>query len=307
MKSFNASLAVVMILLLVQACSDQGTNAPFQSGPGVARDLGTVSLSFSNAPQEVTEVVATLTRSGFPTRTMQLTVSDSLPAATGGFANVAPGVWHLRVEARDSGHAVRYSGEADVNVQAGQTTQVTLQLVAGTGGGIQIVVTWGAPNNLLINGSFEQGPWLGTYLPLDSGSTLINGWVVSRGQLDLVVYWQAYDGSRSIDLNGTPGRGGIRQTFSTVNGATYRASFALAGNPEGISTPIMRMGVSAAGLSTEFSFDITGKSITNMGWQIKSWTFVAAGSSTTLEFYSLMSPYSRYGPVIDYVAVERVI
>jgi choice-of-anchor C domain-containing protein len=180
-------------------------------------------------------------------------------------------------------------------------------LVAGTGGGIHIIVTWGTVSSLLVNGSFEQGPWLGTYLPLDSGSTVINGWVVSRGQIDLVIYWQAYHGSRSIDLNGTPGRGGIRQTFSTVNGATYRVSFALAGNPEGISTPIMRMGVGTAGSSTEFSFDITGKSITNMGWQIKSWTFVAMGSSTTIEFYSLMSASSRYGPAIDNVSVERVL
>jgi choice-of-anchor C domain-containing protein len=305
MKSFNASLAVLMILLLVQACSDQGINTPFQSVPSVAGDLGNVSLLFSNPPQEVTEVVASLTRGGFPARTMQLTISDSLPTATGGFTSIMPGVWHLRVEARDSSHAVRYSGETDVNVQAGQTAQVTLQLVAGTGGGIHIVVTWGTVSNLLVNGSFEQGPPVGTYLDLDSGSTAIDGWIVSRGQIDLTVYWQSYHGSRSIDLNGWR-PGGIKQTFSTVNGATYRVRFAFAGNPEGAPT-IKTMDVSAAGSSAQFGFDITGKTITNMGWQIKTWDFVAVGSSTTLEFYSTIIPLSIYGPAIDNVSVERVL
>jgi choice-of-anchor C domain-containing protein len=167
-----------------------------------------------------------------------------------------------------------------------------------------IVYTQKLGSNLLLNGSFEQGPLVGTYLSLDSGSTAINGWVVSRGQIDLTVYWQDYHGRRSIDLNGWR-RGGIRQTFSTVNGATYRVRFALAGNPEGAPT-IKTMDVSAAGSSTQFTFDVAGKTITNMGWQIKTWDFVAVGPSTTLEFYSTIIPLSIYGPAIDSVSVERV-
>lgn len=192
-----------------------------------------------------------------------------------------------------------------MNVQAGQTASVNLQLVPTGGGNIQIVVTWGTPNNLLVNGSFEQGPWLGTYLPLDPGSTAINNWVVTRGQIDLVIYWSSYAGDRSIDLNGSPGRGGIAQTFPTTVGTTYRVVFALAGNPEnepGAST-IRHMGVSAAGSSVQYTFDVAGKSIENMGWQLKTWTFTATGSSTTLEFYSLDSPTSWFGPAIDNVSV----
>jgi len=175
-----------------------------------------------------------------------------------------------------------------------------------TTGPVWSLTTWGPTGNLLTNGSFEQGPVVGTYLPLDSGSTAINGWVVSRGPIDLVVYWQNYHGSRSIDLNGTPGRGGIKQTFSTANGATYRVRFAFAGNPEGAPT-IKTMDVSAAGSSAQFIFDVTGKTITNMGWQIETWDFVAIGPSTTLEFYSTIIPLSIYGPAIDNVWVERVL
>ena len=49
-----------------------------------------------------------------------------------------------------------------------------------------------------------------------------------------------------------------------------------------------------------------GKSITDMGWQTKTWTFVATGQTTTLEFYSLMSPTSWFGPAIDIVSVVAV-
>lgn len=303
MKSFSMFLVIVLISVLVQACSDQTTQV--QPEP-VSGDLGKVSLAFDNPPQGVTEVVATLTRTPYPPRILQLTISDSTFSANGSFSNVTPGVWHLRVEALDSSHVVLYSGETDVNVVAGQTAQVSLQLVPGSGGGIEIHVTWGTPgDNLLVNGSFEQGPWVGTYLPIDSGSTAIDGWVVSRQEIDIVVYWLAYDGDKSIDLNGSPGRGGIKQTFATNEGTMYRVTFAMAGNPEGM-TPIMRMGVSAAGSSTEFSFDIAGKSITDMGWQTKTWTFVATGQTTTLEFYSLMSPTSWFGPAIDNVSVVAV-
>src|SRR5438034_1124835 len=40
--------------------------------------------------------------------------------------------------------------------------------------------------NLLVNGSFEEGPAITDFLPLDPGSEAIKGWVVTRGQIDLV-------------------------------------------------------------------------------------------------------------------------
>lgn len=51
-----------------------------------------------------------------------------------------------------------------------------------------------------------------------------------------------------------------------------------------------------------FSFDSTGKTFTNMGYGSQEFTFLAAGSSTTLEFAST-NP-GAFGPVIDNVDVE---
>ena len=39
------------------------------------------------------------------------------------------------------------------------------------------------PRNLLVNGSFEEGPDAGDFLPLDPGATDIKGWAVTRAQI----------------------------------------------------------------------------------------------------------------------------
>src|SRR5262249_24519791 len=92
----------------------------------------------------------------------------------------------------------------------------------------------GEGSNLLVNGSFEEGPDPGAFLPVNKDSTDIKGWTVTRGQIDYIgSFWPAADGKRSLDLHGSPGFGGVSQTFPTVKGQKYRVTFALAGNPEG--------------------------------------------------------------------------
>jgi choice-of-anchor C domain-containing protein len=159
------------------------------------------------------------------------------------------------------------------------------------------------PPNLLVNGSFEEGPPLGNFLPLNPGSTAIKGWVVTRGQVDLVgSHWPAAHGKRSIDLHGSPGLGGVRQTFPTKPSQRYRVTFSLAANPEG-SVPKKVLGVSAAATRAVFTVDATGKTVRDLGWQKKSWVFRALGSRTTLEFYTLMKEDPACGPAIDDVCV----
>jgi len=162
--------------------------------------------------------------------------------------------------------------------------------------------------NLITNGSFEIGPDPGGYLPLNPGSTAITGWTVTRDQIDYTAYWVDADGDRSLDLNGSPGVGGIAQTFSTIAGQQYLVSFALAGNTYS-GTPIRQLGVSAAGQSEVFSFDTTGFSDDNMGWVNKTWVFTATASTTTLEFYSLsIEPENAaFGPALDNVSVISLL
>jgi len=159
-----------------------------------------------------------------------------------------------------------------------------------------LIVTPVQATNLIQNGSFETATVNpGSSLQLDAVSTVITGWTVSQGTIDYIgTAWQASEGARSLDLQGLAS-GGIQQTFNTTIGETYRVTFDLAGNP------IKEMRVSAGGSSADFSFDITGKSNSNMGWLSKSWDFTANSTTTTLEFTGLGN--SDAGAALDNVSV----
>src|SRR5262245_57562389 len=78
----------------------------------------------------------------------------------------------------------------------------------------------GEKENLIVNGSFEDGPKFdGSFLPVDEDSVEIRGWVVTRGQIDLQQETEgqvkAAHGKRSLDLHGSPGFGGVEQAFVT--------------------------------------------------------------------------------------------
>lgn len=108
--------------------------------------VGEMLLKFesSSIPSGIVTVAATLTRQGFETIFRNLDIlSDSTAEIS--FQNIAVGMWHLMIQAKDSAYFVRYIGEADVNVIENSTTEVYLTLVpTGTGtGSIHIVVNWG--------------------------------------------------------------------------------------------------------------------------------------------------------------------
>jgi len=159
--------------------------------------------------------------------------------------------------------------------------------------------------DLIVNGSFEEGtdPGEQGWKPLDKGSKDIKGWEVTRGQIDyLSSYWEHADGKRSIDLHGSPGYGGIKQTFKTKKGQKYRLTFALAGNPVG-TTAEKKLGVKVGDKEEEFLFNTEGKTTTDMGWATQVLDFTATGAETTLEFYTLMKEDPNCGPALDNVSV----
>ncbi|CCI31578.1 choice-of-anchor C family PEP-CTERM protein [Microcystis sp. T1-4] len=164
-----------------------------------------------------------------------------------------------------------------------------------------MIVTPVQAANLIQNGSFENGGDPGVFQTINAGSTVITGWTVSQGSIDYIgTLWQASNGSRSLDLAAGASPGGIKQTFNTTVGGTYRVTFDLAGNPN--ASPIIKdMRVSAGGSSADFSFDTTGKSNSNMGWLSKSWDFTANSTTTTLEFIDLTN--SIAGSALDNVSV----
>lgn len=166
-------------------------------------------------------------------------------------------------------------------------------------------------DNLLANGSFEEGPeipanmgWLSN---VRVGSTAIKGWTVTRGNIDFISnrHWIAGHGQRSIDLHGGPGFGGVKQSFKTVVGQRYQVSFLMSGTPQQ-RIPLFKLAVRAADKQQEFSFDATGKSQNQMGWTRKTWDFVAIATETTLEIHTLQTTVPEFGPVIDDVSVIAV-
>jgi choice-of-anchor C domain-containing protein len=161
---------------------------------------------------------------------------------------------------------------------------------------------------LVINGSFEDGPALegaNTWTPLDKESTAMKGWTVSRGQIDLLsTNWQAGEGKRSLDLHGSPGIGGVKQTIATKKGKAYTVTFQMAGNPGG-TAKAKSLFVAAAGESKKFTFDATGKTYEDMGWETVKWEFTATADETELELYSAETTDEFAGPALDNVSVKE--
>ena len=160
------------------------------------------------------------------------------------------------------------------------------------------------PANLLANGSFEDGPEVKDFLSVDKDSTAIKGWRVTRGQIDIVAstYWPAFDGKRSIDLHGSPGFGGIAQTFKTKKGKKYRVTFQLAGTPGAGERSVV---VEAAGEKKTFDTDPGDSTREKLKWDKITWDFTAIGDETTLEIATPEKGDSNQGPIIDDVVVAE--
>ncbi len=156
--------------------------------------------------------------------------------------------------------------------------------------------------NLVSNGSFET-PVLGSTTSFASyglGSTL-GAWTVSGGSVDLIrTYWQAADGSQSIDLNGGS-QGTLSQTIGTILDRHYTLSFSLAGNPDNAQNKVLRVwwGTQDLGLVT---FIQGSNTRTSMGWQTITFAgLVAAGPSTALRFQGVSA--GAWGAALDNIVL----
>ncbi len=160
-------------------------------------------------------------------------------------------------------------------------------------------------NNLVANSGFEL-PAIGTPWKFVDH---IDCWSIGqsdKAELDPPTIWQPFTGQQSLDLN--PDQAGeIYQSLATTPGQAYRLSFAMAGNIQGnpgIKTLDVFWGTHSLG---SFSFDTTGKSASNMGWQVQTVTIGADltdNTAMTLRFKS--STEGSIGPVLDAIQVQPV-
>ncbi len=154
--------------------------------------------------------------------------------------------------------------------------------------------------NLIVNGSFEQGR---------AGNGLtdgIPGWEITRDTVDVVgPYWQQTDGSLSVDLAGSPGRGRIRQVIQTEPGSQYVITFMMAGHPA-CDDPLKKMMVWAAGQSQVFEFDASYTTLQLMDWRPGQFVFTADKPLSLISFTS-WGENTGCGMALDKVAVEKVM
>ena len=137
-------LCSLLSLLLVLSCTtDPVSNEPKEAGKILLK------IDKQNAPESVVFVKAYLTRENHQPITGTLNLqSDSTADLL--LENIDAGEWQLKVDAEDDSGLVLYTGETEVQIFAGFTSQVYLTLnPTGSGtGSIYINVTWGGPTNL---------------------------------------------------------------------------------------------------------------------------------------------------------------
>ena len=154
----------------------------------------------------------------------------------------------------------------------------------------------------ITNGSFELGTDPGGFTTVAGGdNTTITGWTVGGDSVDYIgTYWQASDGSRSIDLSGN-NAGSISQALTGLHiGQEYTVTFDLAGNPAGAPAFKDLTVTTNTGFGT-YTFDTTLTSLGAMAWAPNVYVFIATATTDTLTFIS--NTGTAFGPALDNVAI----
>lgn len=161
----------------------------------------------------------------------------------------------------------------------------------------------------IVNGGFEAPDQGGSFGQIDAPSTAITGWTISSGSVDLInSYWTPFEGSQSLDLSGLSA-GTIFQDFTIGQAGSYELFFAMAGNPDGgdgLRSLQLSFGLGGSFTQTQtFTFDATGKSRANMGWEQKSMVVNASEAGTyRIQFTSL--DQNATGAALDGVSISAV-
>ncbi len=239
---------VCLLAFLIVSCADNGAGSSVTSATPDTQGFGAMSLVFEKAavPATVDSVFALLTRTGFsPIAGALSIVTDTSAAIT--IEGVAAGVWHLRVEAKDTAGTVRFAGDADISVLADRENEVDLQLVPtdSTTGTVHIVAQWGTnpanPNQWTL---YSGNPVL-THIPgfterfgIIHGKVLQDGetykiWFSSVSDTDCYFanyatsadgkHWTRYGSNPIISpTSGTPDAGGVEVGSVIKTGSGFR-------------------------------------------------------------------------------------
>jgi hypothetical protein len=180
--------------------------------------------------------------------------------------------------------------------------------------------------NLVTNGSFEipigDNQWGFNPATWFAGQTF-GGWTVTQGSVDIVQLGlppfgavSSYDGVQLVDLNGSPGVGGIRQNITIADPGIYRLHFALsAGLGDDPNSPrIVRVRLSLGAtdaFNSTFIWNLSDHpshdGINLFSWDVYQVDFlVPTAGIYTLSFTSLTVTNNAFGPLIDDVRLQLV-
>ena len=138
-----AFLGIFSLTFLALNCSKNINNPDINDSPG---QIGKIALNFdkTSVPEGVVSITAMLSRNGYDNISSQINLTSD---STGELLlnNIPAGLWHLTVNAFNADSVILYSGETDVQINGGITTQVNLTLQpSGSGSGsVYIHVNWG--------------------------------------------------------------------------------------------------------------------------------------------------------------------
>jgi len=183
--------------------------------------------------------------------------------------------------------------------------------------------------NLVTNGGFEtprgDNNWGRNPATWFAGETF-DGWTVTQGSIDLktsgvfpIGARASYEGTQHVDLNGSPGVGGISQDITISASGVYRLSFALSANtdaaePDNASPRIVRVRLTS-GATDVFNSTFTWRLADHPGHDPSnspSWVLhqvdllVPTTGVYTLSFTSETTTNSSFGPMIDDVRLQLV-
>ena len=163
--------------------------------------------------------------------------------------------------------------------------------------------------NLIVNGSFEEGAFVGgtttSWNGIPDGGTAVTGWVAGTNGFDwhqAVEFGPAKDGYRMVDLTLGSANGAISQTFATVAGHAYELRFAVTAPGPFFGPAALEVSVGDAAAS----YSVSRSPTFPLSWETKTLGFRATSSATTLVFAGPASG-AYWGPVIDDVSVTAAV
>jgi len=205
-----------------------------------------------------------------------------------------------RLDGRNPSELGRRRSRRGIAVTLGVGLIVTSAGILGLG---SIAPASASTTNLACDGGFES-PVVPAPSKIFKAGQTIGCWTVGTGSVDLDHSSAAAEGSQYVDMDGSFADGEVHQNLTTTAGAVYAISFKLAGNTAG--APVVKTVVVTFGSTAKtYTFDTTGHTATNPGWQTVVFTAPASTSSTRLSIKSTDAPngHNSYGALIDDVTV----